>query len=88
MDTDIEDDYPSPKDIVPDFCFPVVQADITECSTYAVVCRLRVSPTYTITSHGGTFSHPDYRGVSVTVPKKAVPTKAKFPLHLKVGVML
>ena len=87
IDTEIEDAYPSPKDI-PDFCFPVVQADITECSIYAVVYRLRVSPTYTITSHGGTFNHPDFPGVTITVPKKAVPPKAKFPLQLKVGMVL
>ena len=87
MDTDIEDDYPSRKDI-PDFSFPVVQADITECSTYTVVCRLRVSPFYTLASNGGTFSHPDYPGATVTVPKKAVPTKARFPLQLKVGMVL
>ena len=41
--TDIEDDYPSLKDI-PNFYFPVVQVDITKCSTYAVVCRLKSSP--------------------------------------------
>ena len=84
--TDIEDDYPSPKDM-PDFYFPVVQADITECSTYAVVCRLKLSPSYTITSGGGTFTHPDYPGVSVIIPKKAVSPKARFPLQLKVRMI-
>ncbi|XP_068705818.1 uncharacterized protein [Montipora foliosa] len=80
--SDIVDDYPSPIDI-PDFSFPVVQADITECSTYAVVCRLRLSPAYTITVKGGTFSHPDYPDVTIAVPKKAVPNKTKLPLQLK-----
>ena len=84
--TDIEDDYPSPEDM-PDFYFPVVQTDITECSTYAVVCRLKLSPSYTITSGGGTFTHPDYPGVTVMIPKKAVSPKARFPLHLKVGMI-
>ena len=82
----MEDYYPCSEDI-PDFCLPVVQADITQCSTYAVVCRLKSSPSYTITSTGGTFSHTDYPSVSVTVPKKAVPAKVKIPLQLKV-VML
>ena len=82
--TDIEDDFLS--DIgTPDFFFPIAQADITECSTYAVVCRLKSSPIYTITPNGGLFIHPEYPGVSIKVPKKAVPPKAKFPLELKVG---
>ena len=63
----------------------MVQADITECSTYAVVCRLRLSPAYTITVNGGTFSHPDYPDVTIAVPKKSVPNKTKLPLQLKVG---
>ena len=81
---DIEDDYPT-LDKVPHFLFPVVQAGIFECSTYAVVSRLKVSPTYTITVNGGTFGHPDYPQVAITVPKKAVGTKTKLPLQLKVG---
>ena len=84
MFTDIEDDFPSHHD-TSDFSFPIAQADITECSTYAVVCRLKPSPTYTITSRGGSFSHPDYPGVNIEVPKKAVPPKGKFALEFKVS---
>ena len=84
--TDIEDEYPSAEDI-PDFYFPVVQADITECSTYAVVCRLKLSPPYTITSNGGSFNLPDYPSASVTIPKTAVAPKAKIPLQIKVGLL-
>ena len=83
MFTDIEDDSPF-HDGTSDFFFPVAQADITECSTYAVVCRLKPSPPYTITPNGGSFNHPDYPGVIINVPKKAVRPKAKFPLELKV----
>ena len=83
---DIEDEYPSAKD-VPDFHFPVVQAEITECSTYAVVCRLKSSPLYTITSNGGSFELPDYPNVCVTIPKDAVVSKAKIPLQIKVGLL-
>ena len=79
--TDIEDEHPSHKEIR-DIFFPVAQADITECSTYAVVCRLKSSPTFTITSTGGLFSHPDYPGVTVTIPENAV----ALTLELKVGV--
>ena len=83
--TEIEHDFPSHMEIPDIFC-PVAQADITECSTYAVVCRLKASPTYTITSSGGSFSHPDYPGVTVTIPENAVAPYAKFPLTLKVGL--
>ena len=84
--TEIEDDFPSHVEI-PDLFFPFAQADITECSTYAVVCRLKPSPTYTITSKGGSFSHPDYPGVKVTIPENAVASNAEIPLELKVGLM-
>ena len=83
--TEIEDDFPSDVEI-PDLFFPVAQADITECSTYAVVCRLKASPTFTITSKGGSFSHPDYPGVTVTIPENAVAPNAQFPLELKVSL--
>ena len=83
--TEIEHDSPSHME-KPDLFFPVAQGDITECSTYAVVCRLKVSPTYTITSKGGSFSHPDYPGVTVTIPDNAVAPNAEFPLELKVGL--
>ena len=80
---DVEDNHPSHMKI-PDFFFPVAQADISECSTYAVVCRLKASPTYTITSGGGSFSHPDFPDVKITIPENAVAPNAKFPLELKV----
>ena len=72
---------------IPDFFFPIAQADITECSTYAVVCRLKASPTYIITSKGGLLSHPDFPGVTVTIPENAVAPTEKFPVELKVGVI-
>jgi len=84
--TEIEDEYPSAKDI-PDFHFPIVQAEITECSTYAVVCRLKSSPSYEITPSGGSFNLPEYPNVCVTIPKKAVAPIAKIPLQIKVGVL-
>ena len=84
--TDFEDEYPAVKDAC-DFFFPVVQAEITECSTYAVVYRLKSSPPYTITSNGGLFNLPDYPSVSVTIPKKAVGSKTKIPLQIKVSLL-
>ena len=80
---DVEENHPSHMKI-PEFFFPVAQADISECSTYAVVCRLKASPTYTITSAGGSFCHPDFPGVTVTIPENAVAPNAKFPLELRV----
>ena len=84
--TDIEAERPCHKDI-PDLFFPVAEADINDCSTYAAVCRLKSSPNYTITSTGGLFSHPDYPGVTITIPKNAVASKSRFNLELKVGVI-
>ena len=86
LNTEVEDDYPSDMEI-PDFFFPFAEADITECSTYAVVCRLKSSPTYTITSIGGSFSHPDFPGVKVTIPENAVAPNAQYPLALKVRLI-
>ena len=84
--TEVEDDYPSHMEI-PDFFFPLAQADITECSTYAVICRLKSSPTYIITSSGGSFSHPDFPGVKVTIRENVVAPNAQFPLELKVRLI-
>ena len=80
---EFEDNHP-PRMKIPDVFFPVAQADISECSTYAVVCRLKASSTYTITSDGGSFSHREVPGVTVTVPKNSVALDANFPFKLKV----
>ena len=83
--TDIEDDYSCPNNVP--YLFPVVRAGITKCSTYAVVSRLRSSPTYTITVSGGTFAHPDYPQVSIIVPQEAVATETRLSLQLQVGCL-
>ena len=83
--TDIEDDYPCPNNVP--YLFPVVRAGITKCSTYAVVSRLKLSPTYTITVSGGTFAHPDYPEVSIIIPQKAVATETRISLQLQVGFL-
>ena len=83
IDIDFEEEYQFSQDIL-NFHFPVVQADITECATYAVVSRLHLSPEFTITSNGGSFVMPGYPSVSVTIPKKAVTSKTRIPLRLKV----
>ena len=80
---DFADNHP-PHMKIPDIFFPVAQADITECSTYAVVCRLKASSAYTITSDGGSFSHHEFPGVTVTIPENSVALDAKFPFELKV----
>ena len=82
--TDLRD-YPSFLE-VEDLYFPVAQTDVSECSSYAVVCRLRSSPSYTVTSFGGSFNHPYYPGVTVTIPRNAVARKTKFTLQLQVNM--
>ncbi|XP_044174645.1 uncharacterized protein LOC114951472 [Acropora millepora] len=80
--SDFKDDDPCPNNVP--FSFPVVRAGITECSSYAVVSRLKLSPKYTITVNGGTFAHPYYPQVTITVPQKAVATETRLSLELKV----
>ena len=84
---DFEDNLPSHMKIL-DFLFPVAQADISECSTYAVVSRLKTSPTYTITSCGGSLSHPDFPGVMIAIPENAVAPNSKLSVELKVQEVL
>lgn len=83
--TDTEDQYPSNLDFST-FHFPVAQADITECSTYTVVFRLKSSPSYTVTSYGCSIDHPDYPGVKVTIPENAVASETELSVRLKVRV--
>ena len=83
--TELGDDYPCPNSVP--YSFPVVRAGITKCSTYAVVSRLKISPTYTITVSGGKFAHPDYPQVSIIVPQKAVATETRLSLQLQVGCL-
>ncbi|XP_067020029.1 uncharacterized protein [Acropora muricata] len=80
--SDIEDDDPCPKNVR--YSFPVVQAGITKGSSYVVVSRLKLSPTYTITASGSTFFYPDYPQVTITIPENAVATETRFSLQLKV----
>ena len=87
MITDIEDKYSSAKD-VPSFHYPIVQAEITEYSTYTVVSRLKSSTPYIITSYGGSFNLPEYPDVCLIIPEKAVTPEAQIPLKIKVGVDL
>ena len=82
--TDVRN-YPSLAD-VEDLNLPVAHAVISECTTYAVVCRLRSSPPFTITSFGGSFNHPDYPDVTVTIPENAVPSGTKFSVQLQVDM--
>nr|XP_058951952.1 uncharacterized protein LOC131779422 [Pocillopora verrucosa] len=81
--SDFEEEYQSSQDI-PNLHFPIVQADITECATYAVVSRLHLSPEFTITSNGGSFFMPEYPSIGITIPKKAVTSKTRIPLRMKV----
>ncbi|XP_074621186.1 uncharacterized protein LOC141879794 isoform X5 [Acropora palmata] len=76
------DDYPCPNNVP--YSFLVVLAGIIKCSTYAVVSRLKLSPTFTITVSGGTFVHPNYPEVTITVPQKAVTTETRLSLELGV----
>lgn len=85
--TDVEEGNLSAED-TPCVPSPIVQVEIRVCSTYAVVCRLKTSPVYTVTSYGGTFRFPDYPNVTLTIPKGAVTSKARIRLQMKVSTFL
>ena len=81
--TDIEGDYEKPED-VPDYRFPVAEAEIANCSTFAVVYRLHKYK-YEISSKGRTLAPDDFDGISVVFPRLA--TRTTFNLGLTVRVV-
>ena len=65
--------------------FPVAEAEIEECSTFAVVYRLQTYKA-SFTSKSGKLSPPDFEGITVEWPRNA--TKVTFELGLKVHELI
>ena len=80
--SDLEKAYGS---IFSDYLLPVAEIQITQCSTYAVVCRLK-SNVFTITSASSILSLPDYPLVRVLIPENAVRATEKLHVIVKVSV--
>ncbi|XP_074621211.1 uncharacterized protein LOC141879796 isoform X14 [Acropora palmata] len=61
----------------PDFSFPVAACKITQCSTFAVVCRLK-SHRHVVTSQESELVWPEIPLAKVTFPQNAVPQGESF----------
>ena len=82
--TDIKEDYDL-SGYVPDFSFPVAACKITQCSTFAVVCRLK-SHKHVVTSKESELVWPEFPLAKVTFPQNAVPQGESFEVTAKVGI--
>ena len=82
--SDIKEDYDLPG-YVPNFSFPVAACKITQCSTFAVVCRLK-SHRHVVTSHESELVWPEFPLAKVTFPHNAVPQDESFEFTAKVGM--
>ena len=70
---------------VPDFSFPVAACKITQCSTFAVVCRLK-SRRHVVTSQESELVWPEFPLAKVTFPQNAVPQEESLEVTAKVGM--
>ena len=70
---------------VPDFSFPVAACKITQCSTFAVICRLK-SRRHVVTSQESELVWPEFPLAKVTFPQNAVPQEESLEVTAKVGM--
>ena len=82
--SDIKEDYDL-SGYVPDFSFPVAACKISQCSTFAVVCRLK-SRRHVVTSHESELIWPEFPLAKVTFPQNAVPQEESLEVTAKVGM--
>ena len=75
------------RDDFPDYCLPVAETKITQCSTFAVVCRLKAHK-FTITSQPSTLSLPGFPLVKVHFPSNAVSAAEELHVTVTVSVWL
>ncbi|XP_068705849.1 uncharacterized protein [Montipora capricornis] len=73
---DIKEDHEDPGD-VPDFLFPVAVSKITQCSTFVVVCRLRLHQ-HTITSQESELVWPEFPLARISFPQNAIRQDESF----------
>ena len=82
--SDIKEDYDL-SGYAPDFSFPVAACKITQCSTFAVVCRLK-SRRHVVTSQESELVWPEFPLAKVTFPQNAVPQDESFGVTAQVGM--
>ena len=82
--SDIKEDFDL-SGYAPDFSFPVAACKITQCSTFAVVCRLK-SHRHVVTSQESELVWPEFPLAKVTFPQNAVPQDESFEVTAQVGM--
>ena len=80
--TVIKDEYSTIEEI-PDFSYPVAEAQIPKGSTVAVISRL-ASHEFTVTNKGCTWNHPDYDNLNIIIPKGTSSARDKMNVTVKV----
>ena len=75
---------PTWSNYIPDYFLPVAKFETTQCSTFAVVSRLK-SNEFTVTSDGKVLSLPEYPHFSVFIPHNAVQEGKKLHINVKVS---
>ena len=83
--SDIKEDYDLLSAYAPDFSFPVAACKITQCSTVAVVCRLK-SHRHVVTSQESVLVWPEFPLAKVTFPPNAIPQEESLEVTAKVGM--
>ena len=77
-------DIPTSSSDIPDYFLPVAEFKVTQCSTFAVVCRLK-SNEFTLTSEGKVLSFPEHPLFNVSIPENAVPKGEEHHVVVKVS---
>ena len=77
-------DIPASSSGIPDYFLPVAEFKVTQCSTFAVVCRLK-SNEFTLTSEGKVLSLPEHPLFNVSIPEHAVPKGEEHHVVVKVS---
>ncbi|XP_015778642.1 PREDICTED: uncharacterized protein LOC107356554 [Acropora digitifera] len=78
---DIKEDYDL-SGYVSDFPFPVAACKVTQCSAFAVVCRLK-SHRHVVTSQESELVWPEFPLAKVSFPQNAVPPEESFEVTAK-----
>ncbi|XP_074606327.1 uncharacterized protein LOC141859379 [Acropora palmata] len=80
--SDIKGDYDLLSAYAPDFSFPVAACKISQCSTVAVVCRLK-SRRHVVTCQESELVWPEFPLAKVSFPQNAVPQEESLEVTAK-----
>lgn len=73
---------------MPDWMFPFAEAEITDCSSFAVIWRLKSFTFYTSPSQATEFTCTvtEFPGLCVTIPRSSLPTSEDFSVTIRVNI--